>query len=181
MKAIRLLLLSLLAVWGSALAQGIGREAPAFTLATADGEVVRLEELKGEPIVLNFWATWCPPCRAELPLFQRIGDEVNAAEGSSVRFVLVNLSEPPSSADRFLQELGITLLALYDAPRDVRARHEGVRFDATAEVMQRYRARGMPTTLFIDAEGIVRAVKVGEILPQEAPALLASIGVTWQP
>jgi thiol-disulfide isomerase/thioredoxin len=181
MKTVLTLLSMLLVAWGSALAQGIGDKAPDFTLASVAGDVVRLSDLTGEPIVLNFWATWCPPCRAELPLFQRISEEVNTREDASVRFVLVNLSEPPAAAHRFLEALGITLLALYDAPRDVQTRHESVRFDATAEVMRRYRARGMPTTLFIDAEGVVRAVKVGEMLPQEAPALLASIGVTWRP
>jgi cytochrome c biogenesis protein CcmG/thiol:disulfide interchange protein DsbE len=175
------LLLTVIVVWGSALAQGIGDKAPDFTLASVQGEVVRLSDLTGEPIVLNFWATWCPPCRAELPLFQRISDEVNAREDASVRFVLVNLSEPPAVAHRFLAALGIDLLALYDAPRGVQASQEGVRFDATAEVMRRYRARGMPTTLFIDAEGVVRAIKVGELLPSEASALLASIGVRWRP
>jgi cytochrome c biogenesis protein CcmG, thiol:disulfide interchange protein DsbE len=175
-------LIACMPLLSTASAQHVGDEAPDFSLVDKEGMLVHLSGFRGTPVVLNFWATWCLPCREELPLFQRIGDEVNQdSDVPEVVFLLVNKNETPEAARRFLAELDITLTGAFDATRDECAQLSGVDLDTSADVLRRYRVRGLPTTLFIDAEGIIRGIKVGELLPFEAPQLLASIGVTWQP
>ena len=168
----------------AALAQGVGDAAPDFSLVDAAGVPVSLSSFAGTPVVLNFWATWCPPCVEELPLFDRLEREINGTEGASeVRVLLVNNNEDPETAATFLDELGVSLPSGFDATREAREafRARGEELDKTLEVLKRYRVRGMPTTFFIDAEGTIRAVKVGGLTPAEASENLAAIGVTWQP
>ena len=150
----------------------------------AAGEPVSLSSFAGTPVVLNFWATWCPPCVEELPLFDRLEREINGTEGApEVKVLLVNNNEDPEEAATFLDELGVSLPSGFDATRDAREafRAQGENLDKTLEVLKRYRVRGMPTTFFIDAEGTIRAVKVGGLTPAEAAENLAAIGIEWQP
>ena len=158
-------------------AQGVGTPAPDFTLVNRAGEVVSLADFQGTPLVLNAWATWCAPCVEELPFFQQLADEVNREE-VELGFLLVNSGEAPDDAAAFLEELEVTLPAVFDGTRDQAATLE---VDETLNVLREYRVRGMPTTFFIDAEGIIQGVKVGLLLPSEAATFLESIGVAWQP
>ena len=142
----------------------VGEPAPDFALANArDPErVVRLSDFRGTPIVLNWYASWCGPCRREIPDFQKA---YNALDGEVV-FIGVNLQEDPERAVGLLD----VFVAKYPALLDV-----------DGEVAAHYRLLGMPTTFFIDADGIVRASGAGLITEEVLVEELARIGVTYTP
>lgn len=123
-----------------------GHPAPNFELATLDGEVVSLADLKGRPVLVNFWATWCGPCRAEMPEFQEAS--VDNAGNLVVLGVNNTASDTPEYVVDFVQELGLTFPILLD--------EDG----STAEL---YRVRGLPMTVFIDRNGVVNEVFTGPI------------------
>ena len=142
----------------------VGQPAPDFALANArDPErVVRLSDFRGTPIVLNWYASWCGPCRREIPDFQKA---YNALEGEVV-FIGVNLQEDPERAVGLLD----VFVAKYPALLDV-----------DGEVAAHYRLLGMPHTFFIDADGIVRASGAGLIIEEVLVEELARIGVEYTP
>ncbi len=163
------------------LAQQPGDVAPDFTLVDRDGNVVTLGDFAGTPVVLNMWATWCPPCREELPLFTHVDDDL-AADDVPLTFLLVNSNEAQEDAAAFLAEEDVDLPAVFDATREQRqALADDVDLDRTIDVLRRYRVRGMPTTFFIDADGVIQQVAVGMVTPQAMTASLSSIGVAWRP
>jgi len=209
----------------------VGGEANDFTLVDSAGEVVSLSDLQGTPVVLNFWATWCLPCREELPFFQTTYDEINGlsdthemmeetaedsgemdtteeamsneqtdeqtdeevAEDASaekaeqvakkLHFVIVNNNEAAEKANAFLEEININLTALADVTKDERQALEdaGTELDKTIDVVKSYRVRGMPTTFYIDADGVIQVIKQGLITPHSMQQDLAKIGIDWQP
>jgi len=173
-------LVALLLSLSLAAAQGVGIRAPDFTLMGAQGVPHSLSDLTGRPVLLNFWATWCPPCQEELPLFQRVAEEVG---NDALQVLLVNSGEGRARAEAYLQANDIGLETLVDATREERQRFssEDVQLDDTLEVLRRYRVRGMPTSIFIDASGVVQGVWVGLITPDKVAELLAEVGITWQP
>lgn len=138
-------------------AQSVGSFAPNFTLLDSNKQALHLHDYLGAPIVLNFWATWCPPCRAELPLFQELNHEFNA-NGQPVTFLIVNGGEDFDFANLYLNEAGIMLPAAFDGSREIRAAAstDTIYVERARDVLRRYRIRGMPTTFFIDANGIIR-------------------------
>lgn len=170
MKSVFLLCL---VIWLSSVSAQDGDTAPDFRLINAQGEVVQLSDFFGTPLVLNIWATWCPPCVEELPLFQQFYDEYSNS-GELFNVLLVNNNEDAAAASAFLQELGVTLPSVYDASKYQREQDD---LDKTTDVIESYRVRGMPSTYFIDAEGAIAGVKAGFLLPEEAPALFGNIGV----
>lgn len=123
-------------------------EAPDFTALDADGEAVRLSDYVGKPIVLNFWASWCAPCKSEMPEFNAAWEEL---EGE-VQFLMVNMTdgarETAESAREYVEGEGFTFPVL---------------FDADSEAAIAYSAYSLPTTYFIDAEGYLVARAVGAI------------------
>ena len=123
----------------------VGRRAPDFTLPSLGGEAVPLASLQGRPVVLNFFATWCVPCRTELPAFQATAQR-HADRG--LAFLLVDLSEDPEDVGHFLESLRVSLPAA---------------IDETGQVTKAYRVRGLPSTFFIDREGVIRAVQLGAL------------------
>ena len=123
---------------------------------------MRLSDFRGTPIVLNWFASWCGPCRAEIPDFQA----AYLALDGEVVFIGVNLQEEPSDATSVLSELGATYPALLDADGAIAAH---------------YRLLGMPQTFFIDADGIIRAGGAGIIVKEVLVQELAKIGVTYEP
>ncbi len=128
--------------------------------------MVRLSDFRGEPVLLNFWATWCPPCADELPLFEEVADE------TPVTVLLVNMGEGQARAAAYLAANGLTLQTAADAP----ASPEG-----TLEVARRYRVLGLPTSFFIGADGVLESVSVGPLTPQMVAERLGDIGVSWEP
>ena len=119
--------------------------APGFTLADLAGEPVSLEGLKGSPVLLNFWATWCGPCRDEMPYLQDVAqDERWRKQGLVV--LAVNQGESHGTVSAFMQDKGYTMTVL---------------LDEAGTVGKLYAVRGIPTTFFIDENGIIRDIKVG--------------------
>jgi len=124
--------------------QQIGAPAYDFTLQNLDGKAVTLSELQGRPVILNFWATWCAPCRIEMPEFQAIYE--NHPDGE-ISIIAVNLDEPVDRVTKFFRDdLGLTFTALLD--------DGGV-------VADQYGVFIYPTTYFINEEGVVTAVHRG--------------------
>ncbi len=187
MKLPKLILISIFSLFllQAALAQRIGDPAPDFSLVNKQGQLVTLADFQGKPLVLNVWATWCPFCVEELPLFQRIQDELQGRSTEpEATILIVNNNESPAAAIRYLDEVvKVNLPAVFDATRDQRAQlsAEGVKLDSTVDVLKRYRVRGMPTTFFIDSTGVIQGIKVGLLTELEASQLLAQIGVEWLP
>lgn len=135
-----------LATSGLTVAAAEGGLAPDFLLETLDGGELRLSELRGKAVVLNFWATWCLPCRKEMPQMVAAYDRY-AEQGLVV--VAVNLQEDRGSIQRFASDFGM------DFP---------IAIDRRGEVADQYRLLGLPTTYFIDREGVVRSVFRGPFL-----------------
>lgn len=180
--ATRMALLLGLLLTATAQAQSPGQEAPDFTLMDKSGAVVHLSDFRGQPVVLNAWATWCPFCIEEIPLFQRAHDDINSGD-EQVVFLLVNLAERFDQAQSYIDDVVATSLrTAYDATPEAQAAHSGIEFDSTQTVLTRnYRLRGMPTTYFIDADGVIQSVRIGPIGQSELVEHLAGIGVDWQP
>ena len=120
-----------------------GQSAPDFALKSSSGQNLRLSEFRGDVVMVNFWATWCGPCRQEMPLL----DELYARYGR-VGFSLlgVNIDDNQSKAMTMISELGV------DFP---------VLFDSSKEVSKLYDVDAMPVTVLIDREGTVRYVHQG--------------------
>lgn len=126
--------------------QEIGAPAYDFTLQDLDGNAVTLSDLQGHPVILNFWATWCAPCRIEMPEFQTVYE--NHPDGD-LAIVAVNLDEPADRVTNFFRDdLGLTFTALLD--------DGGV-------IADQYGVFTYPTTYFIDADGVVTAVHRGSL------------------
>lgn len=123
-------------------------QAPDFTVYDKDGRAHKLSDFRGKPVVLNFWASWCPPCRGEMPEF----DKVYADMGDRVHFLMVNLTdgvtETVEDASAFIAENG------YCFP---------VYYDTTGQAAGLYGVSSIPTTFFIDADGCAVSYAVGAI------------------
>lgn len=138
----------------------IGEPAPEFTLLDSGGNVVRLSDFRGKTVVMNFWATWCSPCRKEFPELIKLYNR-NVDRGLVV--LGVDLQESPDIVRSFLNEFGATYPVVIDTKGDVAAR---------------YRLLGLPTTYFIDGDGIVRAQHVGELTEAILAKKLGETGFT---
>lgn len=112
--------------------------APDFALETFDGESVLLSDLHGQVVVLNFWASWCPPCRWEMPFFEEISQEYR---GDGVTFVGVAMSDTLEAAREFATEAGVTY---------------PIGLDETNEITRAYRVVSLPTTFFISPDGNIQ-------------------------
>jgi len=137
------LVLGAFAVSGLASSDLTGQAAPDFALKSSTGENLRLSEYRGEVVMVNFWATWCGPCRQEMPLldelysrYQRVG----------FRLLGVNIDDNSAKAMDMVSELGVSFPVL---------------FDMRKEVSKLYQVDAMPVTVIIDREGTVRYVHNG--------------------
>lgn len=119
--------------------------APDFTLELRGGDAVTLSALRGAVVVLNLWASWCPPCRSEMPAMQTVYDAYRE-RGLVVLAVNTLFQDGEAAANAFADELGLTF---------------PIAFDRTGEMSDRYRLRAMPTTFFIDRRGVIRGVVLG--------------------
>jgi thiol-disulfide isomerase/thioredoxin len=123
----------------------VGRRAPEFKLSSIDGGEVSLAGLQGKPVVVNFFATWCTPCKKELPAFQALSQQY-ADQG--LTFLLVDMQEDPDDVAIFLGELGVSLPTVVDS---------------SGEVGKTYRVRGLPSTFFIGRDGTIKQAQLGEL------------------
>lgn len=124
-----------------------------FNLPSLDQQNTELHSLRGEFIFLNFWATWCPPCREEMPAMEKMQE---ALGDLPFRILAVSVREDPAVVSRFIQEYRYTFPVL---------------LDRTGSVSSMYGVRGIPSTFFITPEGRVAGMIVG-ILPWDDPAIL---------
>ncbi|MBK5963164.1 alkyl hydroperoxide reductase [Thiocystis minor] len=166
MKPLLRCLFVLLPCWFGAVA-GAGEEqaltpvenqapAPDFNLQGPDGQTYRLADYRGKPIILNFWATWCPPCRAEMPSMQRAHD-ILASEGIAV--IAINVGDDAEAVRQFLSDTPVS----FPLP-----------MDSDSTIAQRYPVIGLPTTFVIDAEGRLAFSATGE-QEWDDPALLDQV------
>ena len=123
-----------------------GQLAPDFEFSTFDGDRMKLSDFRGKPVFLNFWATWCGPCRQELPNMQTMLEKYSS---SNLVVLGVNNGEAVAPAQRFLDRLEVQLTEFA--------------YDPTAQIVRRYQVTGLPVSYFIDARGIVTRVVAGEL------------------
>ena len=122
-----------------------GFSAPDFTLDLLDGGQVTLSDLRGKAVLINFWATWCPPCRAEMPAIEAVYRS-HKELGLEVLAVNTTNQDDQAAAAAFVEELELTF---------------PVPLDRTGAVSASYNLRGLPSTYFIDRQGVIRSVVVG--------------------
>ena len=118
--------------------------APDFTLTDLDGHPVSLSQFRGQPVVVNFWATWCPPCRAEVPHFRQAYEQ----EQGKVVFLSIAVDEPASAVRRFAEENEMPFTIL---------------LDDDGKVASEYRVSGIPVTFFINRDGEIMVRYVGQM------------------
>lgn len=125
-----------------AVAPIVGASAPPFTLPTLDAGPVVLQELRGQPVVVNFWATWCPACRGQMPYLQAAFEE----KGQTVKFIAVNMGESDATVGQYIDGAGIDFTVALDEDRSV---------------THAYNIRFYPTTFLVDEHGVIEYVRVG--------------------
>jgi thiol-disulfide isomerase/thioredoxin len=134
--------------------------APDFSLLDLNGDAAALSALRGSVVILNFWATWCEPCRGELPLLDRIA----ADRAGSVAVIGVDADESEGPVRAYAESLGLKSLRIL--------------LDPAGEVRDLYLVRGFPTTFFIDSTGVIRRIKIGTLDSSEIEAILRTMGAT---
>lgn len=140
---------------------GKGDAAPNFTLTTLDGKEVTLSDYKGKKVVLNFWATWCPPCKAEMPHMQNYYED--KAEQENVEILAVNLTSSDSGLDK-VQAFQEDYALSFPIPLD----EEGI-------VGETYQAITIPTTYMIDTTGTIQNKIVGPMDEQMLTDLVSNL------
>jgi cytochrome c biogenesis protein CcmG, thiol:disulfide interchange protein DsbE len=130
---------------GKTSAPQAGFFAPDFTLQTSDGEEYTLSKLKGSAVLVNLWATWCPPCRAEMPAIEKMYKEYKG-QGLLVLAINMTYQDDPASVASFIQEYNLTLPIL---------------LEETGKVGAAYQLRSLPSSYFIDRAGIIQEVVIG--------------------
>jgi thiol-disulfide isomerase/thioredoxin len=118
-----------------------GEVAPDFEFSAFDGTRMRLSDFRGRPVFVNFWASWCGPCRAELPLMEV---KLREYEADDLVILGINNGERIQAAERFLEKLDVKLTAYA--------------YDPVGDVARRYSIVGMPTSFFIDSAGVITGV-----------------------
>jgi len=136
-----------------------GELAPDFTLANLEGENISLSDFHGQPVLINLWATWCGPCRIEMPTIQSRFEEYQD-EGFIV--LAVNFDEQREDVQSFRDEFGLTFQML---------------LDPGAEVQRLYRTRSYPTSFFVDRNGVIQAQHIGVMTEGNLDGNLAQIGL----
>jgi len=137
----------------------IGSPAPDFVLEDLSGNPVKLSELKGRLVVLNFWATWCTPCRTEMPEFQ----EIYQQNEQDLVVLGINLEQSPGEIQEFISQLKVTYPILLDT--------DGL-------VSRLYKVIQLPNTYFIDRQGILRVRHIGFLSSDQFQEYLDKVGVS---
>ena len=142
----------------SAPAAVVGAPAPDFELTDLDGNAVRLSDYRGKAVLVNFWATWCGPCKAEMPLLQ---DRYTTLRNSGLVILAVNIGEDEALIRPYVEDLGLDFAIV---------------LDPELAVNDEYRVLGYPTTITVDREGNVVDVHVGAWLDEQLDAVLSRLG-----
>jgi cytochrome c biogenesis protein CcmG, thiol:disulfide interchange protein DsbE len=135
-----------------------GQAAPQIKATALDGTPVDLASLRGRPVIVNFWASWCVPCRDEFPLFKEKLAELGPTDGLAVVGVL--FKDQPELAQTFLTDFGATWPTVND--------QDGAAAKA-------YRVVAPPQTYFIDKDGVLRGIQIGQVQPEDFDTQYAKI------
>ena len=138
----------------------IGKQAPDFTLMTLDAKEVSLSQFRGQPVLINFWATWCLPCREEMPELVR-SYESHQAEGLIILGLNLTYSDSLPDVESFASEFNITFPVLLDKD------------GAVAERL--YRILGVPTSIFVTRDGTIERIHVGIMTGKQIKQYVAEI------
>lgn len=130
---------------GSIYAPQKGFLAPDFELSTLEGETIKLSDLRGKPVLINLWTTWCPPCRAEMPAIEKIYREYKN-DGLIVLAINMTYQDTFENIEPFIDEYELTFPILLDQSNSVGSA---------------YQLRSLPSSFFIDREGIVNEIVIG--------------------
>jgi len=121
----------------------VGEPAPDFQLSDLDGQSVSLSDFRGKPVLINFWATWCPSCVSEMPYIQEIYEEWS---DKGLVVLAINIGESSSKVEEFMQSHNLSFTVLLDIKQNV---------------AQKYNFQYIPTTFFIDKDGIIQEKVIG--------------------
>jgi len=130
-----------------------------FELMNLEGEAISLADFIGQPMVINFWATWCPPCRAEMPIFE----EYAGIFQDELIFLAVNGGEEEEIVRQYIEAYAFQNVIFLLDPQN--------------EAANLYRIRGLPTTLFIDAQGVLQSTHIGQLDEAILRANLEKVGI----
>lgn len=130
-------------------------KAPPFTLPNLNGDTVALEEFLGQPVILNFWATWCIPCRVEMPILQRVHTEYGP---DTAQIIAVNVGESAEEVQAWAEELQLSYPLL---------------LDPQSQIAQRYHLRGQPSTYIIGPDGVISQIFHGPVTEESLTRALA--------
>jgi peroxiredoxin len=136
----------------------VGEPAPDVALKGLDGKTVRLSSFSHHPVLLNFFATWCIPCKGELPLLER---RYLALRAKGLLIVGIDQEETAAAVRPFARAYGVTFPVVID---------DGIGTET-------YDVHAIPTSIFLDADGVVRAIHVGELSPDGLASDLAKVGI----
>ena len=134
---------------GKAPAAEVGRAAPNFKLESPDGKVAQLDAYRGIYVVVNFWASWCGPCRGETPDLQALFESANDGGAPALVVLGVNQQEEPDTAKKFASQFVVTYPIL---------------LDRSGEVSEGYRVgRGLPVTVLVNPDGVIEKIYLGQL------------------
>lgn len=136
----------------------VGTVAPDFELENLANETVKLSEMRGKIVVINFWATWCEPCKVEMPFFEKL----SRRSQSNLEILAVNFDEPPQQVEQFVDEYQLSFPVL---------------LDPGGNVQELYRVRGYPTTFVVDEAGVIQFHHIGLITEGQLEHYLTQMGV----
>jgi len=126
----------------------VGELAPDFYFETPEGESSSISQIKGTPVLVNFWATWCSPCTYEMPFLQQVYEDWPEEE---LAMLAINIQEGSSQVSQFMQSQGFSFPVL---------------LDSNGNVAQRYNVHGIPSTFFINSDGVIQEIKIGAFRSQ---------------
>ena len=135
----------------------VGQPAIDFALLNLTGQQIWLSDLRGKVVIVTFWATWCPPCRTEIPELNNVYLDLKS-EG--VEILAIDVRESPDVVNEFVQDMGMNYPVL---------------LDSRGYLAYAYGVRGIPTSFFIDRQGILREMRVGGVTEEMIRSILESI------
>lgn len=137
----------------------VGQPAPNFALRNADGEIVKLSDLRGSVVWINFWATWCRPCKQELPDIQKLYGE---KRDQGLEVLAINYQDPAEDAIAYFRDNDLQIPML---------------LDPNGSVYDQYRLQGLPDSFFVDREGNVAALHYGYMTEEKMRQRLEQAGL----